>query len=239
MASPKAERERQFRTDGAGVGFLSVELLECAYTLLCASLRDRRSLMSFAPDNHFSPHATGTTIMAVTALDAWLNEVIVELLHFNDDQRSLGSLSLVEKYTQLATHFGTAPQARDDIVVLNHARNEIVHFLPRWLGAQGAIPPWLQPLRDRRLLLERTPAANNLPDKLCSYRLAFWAWSTVSSVVKELVAASGPTRSQIVGSLAGNFEWHETVCPPDKLNEYDARHNIKPPLGWDDETAPP
>lgn len=236
MASVRREREQQFLTGGATPGTLSVDLLESAFTLLRASLRDRRSLMFVTADNHFSSHATGTMVMAVTALDAWLNEVLVRLVWLQEDQRFLVKKSLHEKYLELIRYFGSEPASLDNLRLLCYARDEIVHFLPRSLGAHGAIPEWLKPLQDQRLLLERHPHGNDLPDKLCSYRLAYWAWSTVSAVVKEIVAASGTPRSPIVGALAGNFDWYEGVCSPDELAEYDARHNIKPTPILDDET---
>lgn len=222
MASPRKERHDQFtQQNGWGHYALSFELLFAADHLLWLAFEERRSQVYRLAQTHYTSFAIGAITLATTAFDAFLNEV-----HDLRMQRGLvPAATTVEKFGHLLRQAAAIDVA--DLERLIVVRNEIVHYLPRPLPNEGHVAEVLQDL-DRRGLLMSTPTAISweIPQRLASYALAYWAFETIEMAVARLVAAT-PEEYRFSVAVAGNFSgYRQRVEPPAQLREFDRRNGL-------------
>lgn len=199
-------------------------LLHCAECELIYALEDRGPGKASSPHNHWSPHSAASILLLVAALEAWLNESTLLLGAHHADLRKLANCTVRQKYRGIAEDVGGSPlQVSPDLDLVLRIRDEIAHFLP--LVLTDGVPPWLTELQNRDLFIT---SAKRQPDydfavKLNSYALAYWAWETVHVAARDFTDALGPVGSALSRTI-GNFEGYQSVCPPGRLPEYDAKN---------------
>lgn len=206
--------------------FLARALADSAFALLEQALLHRRGLVWKEERNHASEHAPGALVMVVTTFDVWLTEFCVGADIWHPGLLLVAERSICDRYAELLEKFSLSqPAAGADLRALVDARDEIVHYKPRHLP-NGALSPWIQALDDRGLLV-RAPNQERgdftLPQKLCSYALAYWAFSVVFECATHLASAALPDdRIMFVG---GPAEWTfgplRSFPAPDVLGKFD------------------
>ncbi|MGA2285080.1 MAG: hypothetical protein ABSG55_02260 [Dehalococcoidia bacterium] len=232
--SKRKQRVDQFVTVRPGVKVsLSGDLVECARALLQMALDQRRGEVLRYREDHFSWYAIGSILLLVSALEAWLNEVLSEALFISDRQRLIGLADepLLAKYYEIPNRVtGVRISPNEELTLLVDVRHEIAHYMPRILPDEGGVPNWLVDLHRRHLFLGgRDEGRAILSWRFASYRLAYWAWETAEAAVAEFVtAASVEVEGVALGChCAGNFSCFRTICPPSELAEYDAQHGLE------------
>jgi hypothetical protein len=105
--------------------------------------------------------------------------------------------------------------AQRDLELLLAVRDELAHFLPRPLPDEGGMPGWLVDLHRRGLLLGGADPGPgfDLGRRLCSYRLAYWAWATVDAAVGALATALGDAAAHALRT-GENFRAYAARGPP-------------------------
>lgn len=222
MTSPQRERRDQFlKQDAWGHYALSYDLTRCADQMLAEALDERQRVTWRLAKSHYSPFAIGAIALVATAFDAFLNEVC----DFQRNRDLAATTTTVRKYVGLVSP--ATPLDTRELEALTVVRNEIVHYLPRPVPDAGYIASVLEDL-DRRGLLMTTPSAPGweVPQRLASYALAYWAFETVEAALDQLARAT-PKEQRFSLELAVNFTlFRQWACPPDKLPEYDCEHGI-------------
>jgi len=230
QVSKRKQREEQFLGHGTGATTtLSSELVICAISQLKLALDDRRRPVFRTPSNHYSPHALGSILLLVAALEAWLNEAIWLLWLGREDLKPLAFEPVGTKYYEIPRRVaGSTIPPQTELGLVIELRHEIAHFLPRVIQQEGNVPPWFVELHRRRLFLTGSqPKADFvLSQKLACYRLAYWAWETVSAAITDFLEALGP-QSDVVRWTASNFGQYRDVPSPSQLATYDAEHKLE------------
>lgn len=210
---------------------LSMNLVTATCVLLAKSLEVRKGGVWKTKDNHAADCAPGAIVMAVSAFDAWLNEIAGFPGAIPSQQRlsELIEMTTKAKYRALAratTGIEIADAA--DLGLLIDVRNEIVHFLPyiQRIDSGETVPERLGALEKKKLLIiSGDPSADfHFSQKLCSYALAYWACETTRTAAETLAEVLGP--NTMVGSnarvMAGNFAIYRRLPGPADLEEWDA-----------------
>jgi hypothetical protein len=106
--------------DSFAYGPLAVDLQGSAVVLLERALWDRRTFAR-NENTHASSHASSAIVLAVTAFDIWLAELIVGLMLTEDETRSRLDLPTASKYRALYEkyHGKLAPDISDLITVVS------------------------------------------------------------------------------------------------------------------------
>jgi hypothetical protein len=210
---------------------LSGELVQAAHCLLTNSLEERKEGVWREPDNHCSLYAPGVIAMVVTAVDAWLNEIIGHSRQALSEERITDLVdrsTIVDKFRDIARELSGKPLAvPSDFRLLIAVRNEIVHFLPyvQLVASGNTVPSWLGELGRKRLLISTgNPTAEfHFGQKLCSYALGYWACQTVHLAAQAMVPSLGQNS---IGGLAANFGFYQRVTGPADLRPYDHRFGL-------------
>ena len=241
VMSRRKQREQQFLS-GGGTGVwvsASSDLATCALSLLRLSLEDRVRPVFRTVDNHSSAHAVGSIGLVVAALEAWLNEAIMTLSTMEPEIRGLATQPVDKKYYAVPLKVAQrSPSHRDDLAWLLELRHEITHYLPRPIPEEGNVPSWLVQLHRRNLFITSGHPRVDfvLGQKLGSYRLAYWAWETVESVVTDFLGALGEL-ADFASGTAANFSHYKTVCRPTALSEFDLHYGLTLTAGGDQTTT--
>jgi hypothetical protein len=223
VTSHRKEREQQFvKQDRWGHYALSYDLTFCADHMLEAALHERREEVYRLARSHYTSYAIGAIVLAWTAFDSFLNEVC--------DFRK--TRTLVANTTTIQRFIGLLPPGtvfdRVELEKLVVVRNEIIHYLPRPIPEFGHIAAVLEDL-DRRGLLMTTPKAPGweIPQRLASYALAFWAFETIEAAVAGMTQAA-PRELKLSLALAPNFgRFRHSACSPDMLPLFDKEFGLK------------
>jgi hypothetical protein len=237
----KSERYHQFVKGPSGTavwGSMSPALAISACALLERGLHARRGQVVRKRNTHPSFCAVGSIVLLVDAFELWLNEVVDHLYTF-DAQRTLSkrfkaemaNLSTLSKYRRIPEVAANTPiRENADLETVVELRNEITHHLARWSGVADPLPPWFEDLFQRDLFFW-SPGENKaigipMDDQVSSYALAYWAWETIDKAVADFLKALGAKASG-VELTARNFQRYRCLCPPSRLREYDAQHNLE------------
>jgi hypothetical protein len=193
------------------------------------SLDERRQKVWRQRDNHASVLAPGVVVMAVTAFDAWLNEIIGFCRHLSEDRiAELIEMRVLDKYREIGKLPGRPFSVPRGVRVLIEVRNEIVHFLPysQDITSGNTIPQELRELEKEGLFITTgDPTAEfHFSQRLCSYALGYWACQTVHAAAQAL--ADTGVAHDLVSNMVGNFAFYSDVFPPANLASYDQRFNL-------------
>lgn len=182
----------------------SSDLVECAFSQLRLAFGTRLSgRVVTMPDNHYSPHALGSIVLLVSALEAWLSEVIWAMYFTDSSRRKVADTGIAAKLRALSKEAVGEEMAIDpELNLVLDVRHEIVHCLPG-----RAMPRWLEPLDESRIMIKAENAVDvdfTLHQKLSSYRLAVWCWHVVSKHVARLCEALKASTSSHVEFVAAS-----------------------------------
>jgi hypothetical protein len=174
VAGRRRERLAQFgaRTTGS-YATLSGSLIYCGLIELDLALEGRKQPVLRTVDNHYTRHALGSIVLLITALEAWLNEVIADLAPMHRSQfpgtqlYDLADKPIEEKYYAFPRLLGAPVPPQPDLDLVLSVRNEIVHYLPRVLPGEGQVPPWLVDLHRRGVFLTAAPPVDMTVDRDC------------------------------------------------------------------------
>jgi hypothetical protein len=223
--SQKDERHARFKS-GYPNGTLSVDLIECGQVTLERALQDRQREVMRNAHNHYSPNAVGAFILAVSAWEASMNEILAFWNSFGrEDHRDRAALAPFPKFLAMTGVAEDDPLATE-FRMLTRMRNELAHFLP---GGPG-IPEDYSPLEARGLFIRSThgPAVGfQFCQKLSSYALAYWSWTTCHEAVMRAVASTPPVVQSVCDFIPHHFALYRSTCPPERLPEYDKAHGLE------------
>lgn len=221
----KDERHARFKAGYPG-GTLSPDLIECGQATLERSLRDRHSEVMRSAHNHYSPNAVGAFILAVSAWEATMNELLAFWHSFGqEDHRDRAKDTPFPKFRAMTGLSENEPLAVE-FRMLTRMRNELAHFLP----GDASIPDDYAPLEARGLFIRSTHGPTRdfqFCQKVSSYALAYWAWTTCHEAVVRAVAITPPVVQEVCDFMAHNFALYQTTCSPELLPEYDRRHGLE------------
>ena len=221
----KDERHARFKS-GYPNGTLFSDLIECGQATLQRSLMDRHGEVMRNAHNHYSPNAVGAFILAVSAWEATMNELLAFWNSFGrEDHRARAELGPFPKFLAM-TGVAEGDPFATEFRMLTRMRNELAHFLPG--GAE--IPQEYAPLETRGLFIRTThgPTADfQFCQKVSSYALAYWAWTTCHEAVIRAVATTPPVVQSICDIMPHNFSLYRSTCPPELLPEYDNAHGLE------------
>lgn len=118
-----------------------------------------------------------------------------------DAEEILARAAIKEKLSSLL--LGDAPPP--PLLDLFCLRDEIVHFIPV-MTQRDNVPPWLANLSAQGLFLCEPDVTEkdgylNFVDRLCSYRLAYWAFETTESFLVLLHARQKSAGPKIANDL--------------------------------------
>jgi len=105
-------------------------------------------------------------------------------------------------------------------------RNELAHFLP----GDASVPEEYAALESRGLFIRETeaPAADfQFCQKVSSYSLAYWSWTTCYEAILRAVAIAPPVVQSVCEYITHNFSLYRATCPPERLPDYDAEHGLE------------
>lgn len=206
--SQKDERHARFKSGYPG-GTLSHDLIECGQATLDRSLKDRHKEVMRNAHNHYAPNAVGAFMLALSAWEATMNELLAFWYSFGrQDHRERAALGPFAKFLVMAGISEDDPFVTE-VRMLTRIRNEVAHFLP----GGAAIPAEYAQLEARGLFVRTTngPAADfQFCQKLSSYALAYWAWAICHEAVVRAVATL--RNSARHGSSSG-VGWRMTAPP--------------------------
>jgi len=231
---PRRKRHQHFlaKISGTSVG-ISMELLQATHLLLTRSLEQRRAPVWRTAENHATSYAPTVVVTVVTALDAWLSELIGFARSWvglsNEQVASVIDIAGVpEKYERTAELlFQERIRPSTDLRLLSKLRDEIVHFLPyaQDIGA-GTVPNWLQYLEQQHLLISTNGMVDfHFSQKLGSYALAYWACETAFKAAQRLAEQAQNHPLQHLVS-ANNFAITQGLHAPNELHEFDAQYGL-------------
>ena len=233
---PRRRRKRHqhflANISGTSVG-ISMELLQATHLLLQSALAERRHEVWRTAENHTTNYAPTIIVTVVTALDAWLSEIIGfarSWVGLSDEQVAsvIDIAALDEKYertTELL--FQKRIRASTDLRYLSKVRNEIVHFLPYAQDiSKETVPDWLQYLEQKDLLISTNGTVDfHFSQKLGSYALAYWACETACKAAQALAEKAQNHPLQHLVS-AHNFAIVVGLHAPKELHEFDAQYGL-------------
>jgi hypothetical protein len=229
--SNRKDRLKQFKTQRPGpTGSLSTNLVDSARALLRQSLDDRRRGVVRAADNHYSFHSPAVITLVVTAFEAWLNECISILAYVDDLPRDFADKPITKKYYEIPKRVtdSTVPD-QPDLQFSIDLRHEMVHFLPRVLReTDPGAPTRLVHLADQGFLLDTPTPRGEFPleVRLSTYRLAYWACETTEIAVAAFMKALGSKKEYVVPTGSNFRLFHQDVCPPSELGDYDTQYGL-------------
>jgi hypothetical protein len=224
----KRERLSEFAyPPGGSYAFssLSPDLLWSAGSLLERALWDRQKFARNA-QTHASQHGGGAIVLAVTAFDVWLGELIVGLMLSEDETRAQLDVPTVAKYRFVGDRYGVVPPLETaDLETIVAVRHEVVHHFIRPDVAK--LPSWFSGLQAKGLLVTHPSAPEgdfSLTQKLGSYALAYWGFEVLESAAKSLIEKATNVRAQIHSGDLYNFGLYRRFCAPKHLAIYDRDH---------------
>jgi hypothetical protein len=232
MSRRKDRVQRAAQDESGAALFLSGQLLELALHHLDAALRERATAQFRSSTNHHALHALGCVVMLAAALEALVNTLLWVDLPRNEValaspsnraksselQNVLRDETIRAKYRRLLGASGKEP---DDLPILSDLRDEILHFIPA-MTQRGSVPRWFCNLEKRGLFLgndELPPGSKGyfpFVEKLCSYKLAYWAFEVTEDAMTALRGGSSvfaPKVEHDLKILAG----YRTVVSPSAL----------------------
>ena len=158
-------------------------------------------------------------MLVVSAFESWLNELVKTPMH-PDLELGLADRPIKCKYKGLSKLLNNDNECWcPDLDLVIELRNEIVHYKPRAVEAEGHVPPWFLPLHQKGLFVTQQSA--EFPDydctldyKLGSYRLACWVCQTVDIGVDRLLGVLAPAWAQVLRPSVSNFGHYRAICSP-------------------------
>ena len=192
--SNRNERANQYEGDEANSNYsLSSSLKECALSEFRLAADDRcRGLNEQlrTEDNHWSPHALGSILLLVAALEAWTGELIPSIKA--DKKIVIENSSVSYRLRKICKEvFRVDSLCVKNLDILVGVRHEIAHHLPRKIvspeGNRLSVPTWLEELETENLLVEQMV----FPQNLASYCLARWSFQVVHKLMDELDECMG------------------------------------------------
>ena len=209
-------------------------LFECAITELRLALYSRGKGLQ-GRTNHLTPHATGSIVLFIDGLEAWLNDVIFKEVRRKEGHQRVFDMNVKRKYSELSSILGgTELSVPDRLALVIDIRNEIVHHWPL-LGLDAEadtpnVPEWFRGLERQGDFLNAKDIDANLPididfgRKLQSYGLAYWAWESVDEAVTRLTDSWRPqsvAKLHYEDSTQTLFKQYKLVCRPEQLPKFD------------------
>ncbi len=200
-------------------------LVHCGLVELQMALEDRRTPgLVLEPHNHGSSHSLGSILLLVAGLEAWLNECMASLFFADSSSRGeLVRLSTWKKYLEIPRRLNNAKlDGSSELSTLLDLRNEIAHYLPFYTGIEDdPVPQRFKEMQQKGLFITPPQGGDfDFAQKLSSYRLAYWAWSTVETALKAFLHALG-SHAKRVEWTAENFYDFRSIPPPDQLPVFD------------------
>ena len=188
--------------------------------------------MQYSATNHYTSHAPGTLVLAVTALDCWMTEYVHTVFAFGREQQRFVFRPLIERFELLHCELGNAPcppELLSELRMLIDVRDEIVHYLPRSFGDGRQIPSWLDPLEQRGLFIQGGPPVDFLlTQKLASYALAYWACEVARDIAGSLLPIVPRPHGSFDVTLGRQFAAIlQGIQPPAELHTFDALRNVE------------
>jgi hypothetical protein len=171
-----------------GSGFI-LDLVESAQLLLLSAAKERGSKDG---ENYLTVHGTAAILVTVTAFESFLNDTLHSCLRtLNTNVAKFEELatndSLMNKFADIpALATGGPPLSNPDVSLVQHVRNEIVHYYPRPVG-NTHVPEWLQSLAERGLFytIGKPPHDIGWQQKLQSFGLARWVAATSAQAAQQ------------------------------------------------------
>jgi len=239
MANPRRQRKEEFLGSEAMPSSFSVQLILSANALLAIALHERRQGVVKTATNHFTHHAAGALALILTAFDAWVTQTLaLSTWHGGEDlKEGLADLPLCARYQRLAEVSGvTVPEeVRGDLALLVEVRHEIIHHLPRPVSSEGNVPACLVELHRRELFIATGRSYDYpFPDKLGSYKLAYWAFRTVAAAASTWTDGARREWEWQFGMARNFLLYVQESCPPEVLPTFDTRYGIQLTV-WEDE----
>lgn len=189
----RARRTEQVLRGVGGTAFGSFfvhGIVDSARLLLLKALSERRSRDG---ENFLTLYGPSAIVVAVTAFEVFINETLyLCLLSTTVNEADFQDLAqrdaLADKFRDIPHLVTGGPElVNPEVVLMQHVRNEIVHYYPRPVGATN-VPEWLQPLADRGLLYEDIC----WQQKLQSFQLARWCGQVASIAAQQFAEALAP-----------------------------------------------
>jgi hypothetical protein len=228
--SKRKDREAQFLSSLTGATTsLSSDLTDCALSELILALDERRKHVYRMTDNHYASHSIGSILLLVAAFEAWLNEVIGTFNIINPDLKVLAFQPINIKFYNIPKKLvGNEIPPQRELNLVTEIRDEIAHYLPRVINERGNLPNWLYELQEKGLFItsSNTQVDFIFAHKLSSYRLAYWAWESMSSAIEVFMNSLGD-KSELIDGTASNFSRYQIVCPPNMLPYYDVENKLE------------
>lgn len=162
--------------------------------LLLESARNER--ISRDRENFLTACGPSAILLAVTSFESFLNEALHTCLRTLHDPT--GEFESLARFDTLKEKFVTIPRlvagafiANADVDLVQHVRNEIVHYYPRHVGTVSNVPEWLEPLAELKLLYSIGAGKNDIgwQQKLGSFQLARWCAGTVAKAAFQFAEA--------------------------------------------------
>jgi len=198
---------RSLDGDPGIAGLLSTELFQLALHHLEIANKDKTDSEIKSSENHYTKHVLGCIVMLASGMEALLSTLIWVRLpsekarptndketdkaqnKINERVEEMKDLlargTFKEKYKHFLKKGQHYPQ---DMATLFNVRNEIIHFIPT---RHTTMPTWLATLEDQNILLGDKELPPDDLDftfnaKLCSYKLALWAFKAVEDAIIQL-----------------------------------------------------
>jgi hypothetical protein len=167
-------------------------------------------------NNFLTEHGPAAIVIGVTALEAFVNQILFSCLRTLPNlQPQLEQLAdrdnFLEKISDIpALVSGQQLRQYSDLALVQHVRNEIVHYYPK--RGSPDTPAWLHPLNDKGLLYGINGYPNDIgwEDKMLSFYLAKWCGVTVAQAAEDFGLALGASNNLTAPGLSakwtsGNF----------------------------------
>ena len=159
--------------------------------LLLLTARDERK--SNGPSNHLTQHGPAAILVAFTALECFVNQLLQQCFILSNRtafEQLLDDDLFIKKLKQIPKLIRGSALVTTNIELVQHVRNEIIHHHPRDVGPTG-VPQWLIPLAKAGLLYTVGNAPNDIgwQQKLQSFQLASWCADTVRLTAHEFVTS--------------------------------------------------
>jgi hypothetical protein len=214
---------------GFSYSSFSPDLLQSANLLLERALFDRYRGFAQNDMTHATAFGAGAVVLAVTAFDVWLSELIVGLILPGPELPKRIDRDVVTKYSFLYGRFhGANPQSLSGLETVTGVRDEIVHHFPRL--DLSLTPDWLPVLQRQDLLVTHELAPHTdytLTQKLGSYGLAYWVFREIEARARALIEGASDSRAQFHLRSLDNFGLYRSICPPENVTAFDAQQEAR------------
>lgn len=181
--SSHSDRNAEFEASSGG-GSASQDLLSAANMLLLLALHERPN-RAHPPGNINTQYAPGAVMLRMAGFEAFLNEglaVLEDPFGKTPKMKHLAALPFLDKYKAIFQLQTAQPAPNtDELDVAIHARNEVVHYLPRDRSQSKT----LSELDRRGLLIP----SNFIGHGLESYNLALWVFKVTQRYAVDLANA--------------------------------------------------